>query len=227
MVNGDVSAADHVQNGYVPNANAEAPRRLVANGSAVCLPDTILPATSEDDKKKQPPRDVLKQMSSDSDSMQLEIHKEDVDDDLGENDTATTQDDILRSKTDVNSNSVNSDTLNNVFREPSDNSETAVSQNVKESVNRKLSAISERDDSSSLSVKSDESASIKGTPTHALHPTSDTGDSPVDTTTDEESSLATVSTGSSDTQAARPTDAQLNEDNETHRSNEERKQSKW
>ena len=220
-VNGDVSAADHINNGYVPNANAEAPRRLVTNGSAVCLPDTISPATSEDDKKKQPPRDVLKQMSSDSDSMQLEIHKVDVDDDLGETDTATTQDDILGSKTDVNSGSDDSDTVNNVFHEPSDNSETVVSQNLKESVNRKLSAISERDDSSSLSVKSDESASIKGTPTHAPHPTSGTGDSPVDTTTDEESSLATVSTGSADTQAARSTDPQLNEDNnETHREND-------
>ena len=217
FVNGDVSAADHVPNGYVPNGNAETPRRLITNGSAVCLPDLISPATSEDDKKKkQPPRDVLKQMPSDSDSMQLEIHKEDVDDDLGEHG------DILRSKSNDNSNSDDSDTPNNVFHEPSDNSEAEFSQNVKENVNRKLSAISERDDSSSLSVKSDESASIKGTPSHTPHPTSHTGDSPVDTTTDEESSLATISTGSSDTQAAaRPTDTQLNgEDNGTYRSEE-------
>ena len=217
LENGDVSAADHVPNGYVPNGNAEAPRRLITNGSAVCLPDTISPATSEDDKKKQPSRDVLKQMSSDSDSMQLEIHKVDVDDDLGENETAATHGDILRSKINASSCSDDSDTANNVFHESGDNSETVVSQ--RENVNRKLSAISERDDSSSLSVKSDESASIKGTPTHTPHPTSDTGDSRVDTKTDDESSLATVSTGSSDTQAARPTDTQLNnEDNETHRS---------
>ena len=214
--NEDVNAADHVPNGFVPNCSAEAPRRLITNGSAVCLPDTISPATSEDEKKKQPPRDILNQMSSDSDSMQLEIHKVDIEDDNVENDISMENGDIQNNTDQANDSSGEGDTQSDVS-DPVDGRGDTVNMDIntpiKEPINRKLSAISERDYSSSMSVKSDESPSIKGTPTHIANPVGpDVLDNLPDIAADEESSLATVSTGSTDTQTNRSTDAQINID---------------
>lgn len=211
--NGGVSGNGNLANGHVPNGNGEAPRRHITNGSAVCLPDTISPATTEDDKKKmRPSRDMLKQMSSDSDSMQLEIHKIDIKDDSDE--MVTGQDDLQSEGNDASSE--NSDARGNVLdasdsdREQDDTLGEPIActdtGNTKEPVNRKLSAISERDDSSSMSVKSDESSSQKGTPTHTTKSAPEVVDAGLDAVSDETSSLATGSTVSADQQSTRSAD---------------------
>ncbi len=180
-----------VANGVV--GNGEAPRRLVPNGSAVCLPDTISPATNEDEKKKTPPRDLVKQASSgDNDSMQLEIHK--VDTDVGNDNTET--------ETSMNDTQTNN-TENKKETEKQDGPQPDEQNYQKEAVNRKLSAISERDDSSSLSIKSDDSS----TPAYSPIPynASEQNSGEVDDIEDLES-LTTASTTSSETPGAKLTE---------------------
>ncbi len=188
LPNGDVAPLEPILvNGI---GAAETPlRRVITNGSAVCLPDTISPATSGDEEKKQPPRGPLtKQASStESDSMHLEIHKVDTD---------------LSSDLDPNPASEpppppppplpESDASNSESEAPSLSDPDSDSEHIKELATRKLSAIAERDDSSSLSVRSDDSVGERS-PT----PSSEQQDKSPTITAEDAESMTTLSTTSS------------------------------
>ena len=167
-VNGNVmnghAMNGHVMNGSALNGHAEVEntnddnnekdtingdqsRKLKPNGSAVNLPDTISPAGSLDDKKPSPSH-FKKQVSSESDQIQLEVHKADTDSaefSMVQNDAAKSEQE--ENVGDVSQMQYSSNEGSSTPSEEGDIFSDIKEGIMKEPVAKKLSAISEKDDS--------------------------------------------------------------------------------